>query len=238
MPATGRGAQTVTMHTLRNIHALQWAMAACGAASMLSAHLGALGAYATFKPLTMVLALMCVWWLTRASRYPIARWLLLLGLLLSMVGDVSLLSADGFVPGLGAFLLAHLAYLGMLRRDSPRWLPHTPALLACATAGALLYAYLWQHGLPSTLRLPVLAYVGVIATMASQALGRATALRTPAAWCVAAGALSFMLSDSLLAFDLFVQPLPNVYLWVLGSYYLAQWLIVHGMLAVLRPQAH
>ena len=38
-------------------------------------------------------------------------------------------------------------------------------------------------------------------------------------------------------FDRFVQPLPAATVWVLGSYYLAQGLIVHGMLQVLRvPQ--
>jgi uncharacterized membrane protein YhhN len=90
---------------------------------------------------------------------------------------------------------------------------------------------------PASLRLPVAAYVLVIAGMAAQAIGRAQVLRSAGARCVAWGALSFMVSDSILAIDRFVQPLPAATVWVLGSYYLAQGLIVHGMLQVLRvPQ--
>jgi uncharacterized membrane protein YhhN len=45
---------------------------------------------------------------------------------------------------------------------------------------------------------------------------------------VAIGACCFMLSDGLLAYNRFVQPLPAAQLAVLGSYYAAQWLIVGG----------
>jgi uncharacterized membrane protein YhhN len=37
----------------------------------------------------------------------------------------------------------------------------------------------------------------------------------------------FLLSDALLAVNRFVQPLPLASFWVLGSYYVAQLLIVH-----------
>ncbi len=51
----------------------------------------------------MVWGMACVWFLARPSRYPIDWALLLLGLLLSMVGDICLLFERGFVLGLGAF---------------------------------------------------------------------------------------------------------------------------------------
>ncbi|WP_293224061.1 lysoplasmalogenase family protein, partial [Ottowia sp.] len=44
------------------------------------------------------------------------------------------------------------------------------------------------------------------------------------------GACCFMLSDSLLAINRFVTPLPGAQVWVLASYYAAQALIVGGML--------
>lgn len=88
---------------------------------------------------------------------------------------------------------------------------------------------LWGH-LPVELRLPVAAYVLVIALMAAQAVGRALVRASRAARCVAYGALLFMLSDTLLAVDRFVHPLAWAGLGVLGTYYAAQWLIVHGML--------
>jgi uncharacterized membrane protein YhhN len=43
---------------------------------------------------------------------------------------------------------------------------------------------------------------------------------------VAVGACFFMLSDSLLATNRFVSPLPLASLWVLATYYAAQILIV------------
>jgi uncharacterized membrane protein YhhN len=42
---------------------------------------------------------------------------------------------------------------------------------------------------------------------------------------VAAGALLFMASDSLLAINLFVAPLMLSPLWILSTYFVAQWLI-------------
>jgi hypothetical protein len=45
------------------------------------------------------------------------------------------------------------------------------------------------------------------------------------------------LSDSVLAVDTFINPLPYAGLWVLSSYYLAQGLMVSGVLLSLRQQA-
>jgi uncharacterized membrane protein YhhN len=47
---------------------------------------------------------------------------------------------------------------------------------------------------------------------------------------VALGAGFFMLSDTLLAINRFVSPLPMSQVWVLSTYYVAQVLIVVGML--------
>lgn len=224
-----------TSHTsiFAYVHPLLWAMAICGTLAMVSSHLDWFTLYAVLKPLTMVLAMVCVWQVAHRHIHPRSTWLLLAGLTLSLVGDVCLLVPEGFIPGLIAFLLAHLCYITLFGRDAP-WLPHKLAMLAVFAVGLAAYAYLWTHGLPSALRIPVAAYVLVIALMASQAVGRASVLRTPGARWVAWGALSFMASDTVLSIDRFVQPLPGIAFWVLGTYYLAQWLIVHGMLQVLR----
>ena len=44
-----------------------------------------------------------------------------------------------------------------------------------------------------------------------------------------AGAGVFMLSDSLIAINKFLQPVPLAPLWILASYYAAQTLIVHNV---------
>ena len=134
-----------------------------------------------------------------------------------------------FIPGLVAFLLAHIAYL-MLLRQGTGWFPSRRALAATLGVGAAMYVFLWTGGLPAGLRAPVAAYVTVIALMAAQALGCATVLRDKASAVVAVGACCFMLSDSLLATNKFVMPLPLAPFWVLTTYYAAQVLIVGGWL--------
>jgi uncharacterized membrane protein YhhN len=130
-----------------------------------------------------------------------------------------------FIPGLVSFLIAHLFYIALFKQGQ-NWFPSRAALLATLLFGGAMYAFLWLGGLPAALRIPVLAYVTVIALMAAQAIGRAKVLRDSAAVGVAIGAGFFMLSDTLLAINRFVSPLPMAQLWVLSTYYLAQVLIV------------
>ena len=191
-----------------------------------------------FKPLTMVIAL----FLVAACAYPESvrgrfdpKTLALLAAALagSLAGDVFLMFQGFFIPGLVSFLIAHLFYLALFRHGQ-RWFAHRGALCATLGVGVGMYAFLWMGGLPAALRGPVAAYVLVIALMAAQAIGRASVLRNGPAALVAVGAGFFMLSDSLLATNRFVQPLPLAQVGVLATYYAAQAFIVHGMVAGLR----
>lgn len=197
---------------------------ACAALSLTHEH-------RIFKPLPMLLAL--AWTAQTWVRGHVSRGTavsLMLALVCSLVGDVFLmLPGPYFVPGLLSFLLAHLAYLALFRRGLS-WFPSRPALAIALLLGTVVYAGLWRHGLPPALRGPVAAYVLVIALMAAQALGRAAARRTTGPLLVAVGAVFFMASDSLLAVNKFVMPLQLAPLWVLSSYFFAQWLIVRGWL--------
>jgi sterol desaturase/sphingolipid hydroxylase (fatty acid hydroxylase superfamily)/uncharacterized membrane protein YhhN len=174
-----------------------------------------------FKPLAMVLAL--AWVLTRR-----AHALLLGALAASLAGDVLLMLQGLFIPGLVAFLVAHLFYIALLRQGVP-WFPSRRALGATLGIGAAMYAFLWP-GLNPVLRGAVAAYVVVIALMAAQAIGRATVLRGPHAVAVAVGACFFMLSDATLATNRFAMPVPMAPFWVLATYYVAQLLIVLNVL--------
>lgn len=231
LPATLTAIATPT-----RIHPLQWAMAFSALLATAYAQLGQPTAYALFKPLPLLIALLCVAIATREQVRKPSFWLLMAGLLLSLLGDIFLLDMARFIPGLASFLLAHLCYIALFRRDAP-WFAHRLGLALCLLAGALAYGYLNHHGLPPNVQWPVAVYVTVITLMTAQALGRAHSLRTPAARCVAWGALSFLLSDTVLAVNKFAWPVPNSPVWVMGSYYLAQWLIVHGMLQTLRLPA-
>ncbi len=160
-----------------------------------------------------------------SARY---RRFIALGLGCSLLGDVLLmLPGDLFVPGLVAFLVAHLCYLrafftlGVMRR---LLLP----LLATLGFGAACVAALWTAIAPP-LRPAVIAYVAVLASMAGVALARARmAHGDRSARLAAVGALLFMLSDALLAWDRFRGPLPLAPLWILATYYAAQWRIARS----------
>jgi sterol desaturase/sphingolipid hydroxylase (fatty acid hydroxylase superfamily)/uncharacterized membrane protein YhhN len=195
-----------------------------------TAALGFVDLHRVFKPLTMALAMALV--LLRAGGIAkLGRFdaLLLGALAMSLAGDAFLMFPGYFIPGLVSFLVAHLLYIALFRMGQ-RWFPSRRALAITLGVGAVMYAYLWQGGLPAALRVPVAAYVVVIALMAAQAIGRATVLQGSvnggAAVGVAIGAGFFMLSDSLLAVNKFVSPLPMAQVWVLSTYYLAQILIV------------
>ena len=213
------------------IHAWQWAMLALGVGAMLAAQAGWADLHRVLKPLALVAALLAVcaprFTPRRARRTRARRWLLA-ALAFSLAGDVCLMLSGLFIPGLVAFLCAHVCYIRLFALDAP-WLPRRMPLLVCLLLAVGVYSTLWSH-LPPELRLPVAAYVLVIALMAAQAVGRAQVRASRAARCVAYGALLFMLSDTLLAIDRFVHPLAWAAVGVLSTYYAAQWLIVHGML--------
>jgi len=179
-----------------------------------------------FKPL----ATLCViaWAvLGRSDDGLVKRWIVI-GLVFSLAGDVALLwPGQGFLAGLVAFLLGHLAYLFALTRRV-RFLASAPAFGVWAILAASVVASLWS-GVPAPLRAPVLVYVCALAAMAAQATsvwlarrGRADA----AHWrTVAIGGALFVLSDAILATDKFVGGIPVPTLWNLSIYWVAQWLI-------------
>ncbi|MDO9134440.1 lysoplasmalogenase family protein [Hydrogenophaga sp.] len=208
----------------------------CAALSMASAALGWVDLHRVFKPLTMLVAMAVVLGHVRGwGDLQRSGGLLLGALALSLAGDAFLMFPGYFIPGLVAFLLAHLAYIALFRQGVP-WFSSRRALAATLGVGVAMYTFLWQGGLPTALRAPVAAYVLVIALMAAQAVGRATVQRNAAAVGVAVGAVFFMLSDTLLAINKFVSPLPMSQVWVLSTYYAAQILIVRNMLRA-RPAA-
>jgi uncharacterized membrane protein YhhN len=178
-----------------------------------------------FKPLTTALILGRAW--LRGHDTPLARTALLAGLLLSLLGDIALLwPARGFLPGLIAFLLAHIAYLVAFTREH-RFLAQPAALASYALVAGAVLAFLWSH-IPEGLRVPVAGYVLALTAMSAQTavVGLSTQgdARGRARLLMLGGAL-FMASDALLAINKFAQPLPAAGLWILATYWGAQWCI-------------
>lgn len=152
------------------------------------------------------------WAMTHGGAFGAA---MLVGLILSAVGDACLLSARKlpFLAGLGAFLLAHVAYAVAFAgagRASP-WLA-----LPIAVLGIQVLRWLWPH--LGDLRPPVVAYCLAISAMLWLSLGVDRPL-------VAPGAALFYASDLLVARDRFVRPGFANRLAGLPLYYAAQILL-------------
>jgi uncharacterized membrane protein YhhN len=182
------------------------------------------------KPLVLGLAAAWAWRRWRASDAADARAhaLLLAALVASLAGDVALMVSGGFLPGLVAFLFAHVAYVMLFARGVGA-MPSRSAAFAVAVYGLAMLAVLWPH-LPAGLRGPVAAYVAVISAMGAQAIGRALVQRDAASVATAAGALLFVASDTVLALDRFVAPVPLAPFWILSTYFTAQLLIARHAL--------
>lgn len=159
---------------------------------------------------------------------PPLRWLLLVALLCSAAGDIFLaLNHDDsndklFIAGLGSFLIGHIFYalaFFQLIEFQP------VALLPLAIILALAVSLTWQI-LPSLgeLKIPVLLYI-----LVSGLMGVGASLHAPLNWILIAGAIVFMLSDSIIAVQKFWRPVPYRDFLVMSTYYLAQLLIFLGL---------
>ncbi|WP_460130073.1 lysoplasmalogenase [Pseudomonas sp. H1_D05] len=170
------------------------------------------------KPLP-VLALLG--WLHDAPPSDYRRWISL-GLIFSLLGDVLLAwPGDLFVFGLGAFLIAHLAYLKAYLSDCKR-LAVMPLVLALGV-GAVLLGLLISSGL-GPLLVPVIVYGTAISAMLWRALARlGTDVPKRSALLAAGGAVAFVFSDSVIGIDRFVSPSHAAPYVIILSYWLGQW---------------
>lgn len=161
-------------------------------------------------------------WLRQAPDDSYNRWISR-GLLCSLAGDILLdWPGDLFVFGLGAFLLAHLAYLRAYLSDCrrPAWL----ALVLAASTGAGIFALLAASNLGALL-IPVACYALAISAMLWRALARLgmPGLTPRSTWLAAAGAALFVLSDSLIGIQRFGAPFAAAPYAIILSYWLGQW---------------
>ena len=160
------------------------------------------------------------------------------GLAFSLAGDILLvLPREQLIAGLGAFLLAQIAYIVGLNQTPPpiNLVSITIALLVWLTA--LRVYRLIAAGLAAsdlhTLKMPVLAYVVTISLMLISAL--LTLVRSEwdagASLLISSGAILFFISDALLGWNKFVRLHRYGNIQVIITYHLGQALIVLGAAA-------
>lgn len=158
---------------------------------------------------------------TKTPFFP-GKTLMLLALTFSASGDI-LLEQGHFVFGIAAFLVAQVHYGVYFGRNwlslKTRWFISTTIVIFMIVMAFLLAPHLGQ------LTFPVYAYLVVIGLMGLLAIQS----KMPLKWSVF-GALMFILSDSFIAINRFLHPLPLESYLIMTSYYLAQWMIIHGVL--------
>lgn len=134
-------------------------------------------------------------------------WLVPLGIALGALGDLCLaLKAErAFLAGVGAFGLGHLAYAGgFLLRSGERGFDGVSSgewLALAGLAALLLSTEVWLAPCTGSLRGSVRAYVALIGLMAVAAVLLPAA---PGQGVLRAGAALFILSDLMLAVQMFV----------------------------------
>ena len=187
-----------------------------GALAIAGAELGVRKLTAIFKPLATILLLAVAGW----PHTSFAR-LVIAGILLSLAGDLALLSKSdaAFQVGLVAFLIAHVLYLiaNLGVATWPGWILAVALAVVAATAVLLRFV----RPPDKVLRVATIVYGVAISAMVISAWAT---VGGPLRWAplTAVGAVLFYVSDASLALNRFHRPIPHIAYLAMGVYWLGQ----------------
>jgi uncharacterized membrane protein YhhN len=180
------------------------------------------------KPATLVALIFAASLLDPTADAHTRRIWFVAALVCSLAGDIFLmLPRDLFVPGLASFLVGHLAYLVGF------WV-HGPSGVALLVAAVVTIAAVTPvakrvltaiaaRGEPKELRIAVVAYMVVISAMLATALATGNVV-------AAVGAVLFVASDSMIAWDRFVAKFAWAPVAIMVTYHLGQAGLVASLL--------
>lgn len=193
--------------------------------------------YLVCKPAIMITLGLHYWMMQREKKQFISTSVML-AIVFSCAGD-TLLMFQGkyelfFMLGLAAFLIAHVFYIFAYRQhqfeDTSNELQGLqkirfafPIILSGTGLVVILYNQL------GALKIPVLVYAAVLTWMVLSALFRFGKTNSASFAMVFGGAILFMMSDSLIAINKFLDPLPMAGFWIMLTYIAGQYLIVVGI---------
>lgn len=176
------------------------------------------------KPLTLLALIVAAIALEPVSEPQRVMFVIALGFSLS--GDIFLmLPGDRFIGGVASFLVAHLAYIVGLRiGDTSALGLVVGALVVVVFVGTVGLRILTavRDAVPKLVT-PVSAYVAVISVMVASAIATREMLAI-------GGAMIFMASDTLIAWNRFVQPLAWAPVTIMVTYHVGQALLVASLL--------
>ena len=157
-----------------------------------------------FKPLTTILVIIIAF-LQPSGILETYKYLILTGLVFSLIGDVFLmLPSDKFIHGLASFLIAHIFFIVAFTLDFGPYFEWTLLI----PAAIITFPFLWFL-LPKTgkMKIPVFVYSLMLMIFLWQATGRFYYLAETTAFYTLIGAVLFIISDSVLAYTRFVKEL-------------------------------
>jgi uncharacterized membrane protein YhhN len=186
------------------------------------------------KPSVMLFLL--AWAILAGSQNP-RLWWFIAALIFSLAADIFLLFSNRlFLFGLFFFLLVQLTYVLGLTPSFPPLSIASLALFILISLTLSQFYHLFSSRLRSAenvqLRKPLLIYWLAIGLMVFSAL--MTLVRPEKEWGIypailaSTGALLFFTSDTLLAWNRFIQPLPAGKVLVMVTYHLAQFALIYA----------
>ncbi|HAT8180712.1 TPA: lysoplasmalogenase [Legionella pneumophila] len=167
----------------------------------------------------------------RASLISQAKLLLVLALVFSLAGDVVLTLPVSLqlVLGIGCFLLAHCFYITLFLKsfqfNKLHFFYYLPILLLMGFVAFTIIPYLGD------LLIPVMIYFCVLMLMVFSAFQVKKESLT-----IGNGALFFLISDLTLALNLFIYTQADVRVFVMFTYYVAQFLLTFGLVRLYNKE--
>ncbi|WP_298625344.1 lysoplasmalogenase [uncultured Legionella sp.] len=166
-----------------------------------------------------------------SSIAPGARFMIVAALTFSLLGDVvlTLPIVLQLEIGIGCFLLAHCFYIGLFFKsyqyNELHLLYFFPVLLLMSFIAYFMLPYLGD------LLIPVMVYFCVLMLMAFFAFQV-----KEEGIAIISGALFFLMSDFTLALNLFIYPQSDVRIFVMFTYYVAQFLLTWGLVCLYKRE--
>lgn len=184
-----------------------------------------IGVFVT-KPLIMI-SIMVFYFFQTQNQRNFQDKLMLIAFFFSLLGDTFLMikGEKYFMFGLGSFLITHLFYIFVFSRNKLKMNLLTRISFLIFSGIMLL---ILKDNVNKSLLIPIIIYMITITIMAISASERNS---NPDSYrLVLMGAILFVLSDTLIAIDRFVVPIPFQTFLIMGTYVLAQYLIAVGFL--------
>jgi len=134
--------------------------------------------------------------------------------------------SDKFLLGLVSFLTGHVFYISGLH-SGIEWTSTGVVWAPLLIFGSGMF-WVLRSGL-GKMQVPVLVYILVILIMSGLAWERHLQLELPQTLFAECGAILFLISDALLAWNRFRMKFKSAQFLILGTYYVAQWALAMSL---------